>query len=288
MEKFKEFQGRDLDECINQAMSWFDCPRDALEVDILQDAKTGIFGIVGARKARIRARRAHLRETARNLLASGRAEMKDAPEDGESKPGGPGREAASAKSDAEPAALLEKADERYSGLDLEEALEEEEETPPLENIDKEKLERLAREVVGNLARPIAGRDVDMQVDVSQGKPRCRIDWQGDAGLLIGREGQTLIAMQYLASRILSSKMGAAIRVQLDIGEYRSRQDDKLREMAKTLAERARKTGKPCATRPLSSYHRRIIHLHLQNEADVQTRSSGEGALKRVVISPRRS
>ncbi|MDR2696730.1 MAG: protein jag, partial [Deltaproteobacteria bacterium] len=92
---------------------------------------------------------------------------------------------------------------------------------------------------------------------------------------------------YLASRIVSRGMNAAVRVNLDAGDYRQRQDDKLRELALHLAAKVKNTGRPCSTRPLSSYHRRIIHLTLQEDEQVQTRSTGEGALKRVVVQRRR-
>ena len=121
------------------------------------------------------------------------------------------------------------------------------------------------------------------VRVEDGRVRANVDWSGDAGLLIGREGQTLAALQYLASRMVSHGMDAAVCVQLDIGDYRLRQDEKLRAIALGLAEKARATGRPYSTRPLSSYHRRIIHMAHQDADDIQTRSSGDGPMKRVVI-----
>ncbi|MBO4684868.1 MAG: Jag N-terminal domain-containing protein, partial [Desulfovibrio sp.] len=71
MDGFKEFQGKDLDSAIKDACSYFDARREQLEIEILQDAKSGIFGIVGARKAKIRARRVRLRETMESVLGSG-------------------------------------------------------------------------------------------------------------------------------------------------------------------------------------------------------------------------
>ena len=78
-------------------------------------------------------------------------------------------------------------------------------------------------------------------------------------------------------------MGASIPLQLDAGEYRERQDEKLREMARQLARRVHETGRPHSTRPLSSYHRRVVHMTLQDDLEIQTRSKGEGPLKRVVL-----
>lgn len=356
MDKFREFQGKDLDECINAACAFFDAPREKLEIEIVQDAKSGIFGIVLARKAKIRARRAELKEAVRDLLhgeASGHkpAEQKQpAQKSAEQKPAGqsaaeqapsghkqPEQEtvaekpretpqkkresrepekrprAAKGARPAQQAGHSEKRDnqpekrkhapaqhpQRQKQPIHEEAMPEvqdqgefeieDEGLPlrPMEELDAEKLAELTREVVGMLVRPIAGHEVNVSVTTGYGSIHARVDWKGDAGLLIGREGQTLAALQYLASRMLSHSFNAALRVQLDIGDYRRRQDEKLRALGMGLAEKARQTGRSWSTKPLSSYHRRIIHMALQDAPDVQTRSSGEGSLKRVIISPKR-
>ncbi|MBD5647417.1 MAG: KH domain-containing protein [Desulfovibrio sp.] len=393
MDGFKEFQGKDLDSAIAEACGYFDLPREKLEIEILQDAKTGIFGIVGARKAKVRARRAQLREAVESVLGprGGRRAKAAAQENAAAGAETPGREAESQngknpqpkKAHAErkpgraeatageaekpeataqsapvapapqeepataeaPATPPETAEEnaaattddatgdkgyhtrphaaahrgqaapspKASGrpvarreaaelapesrraprdlppvqdLDADDAPEGLPRTP-VEDLDPEKLRSLTEATVKELVRPITGGRVPVTVRVEDGRVRANVDWSGDAGLLIGREGQTLAALQYLASRMVSHGMNAAVRVQLDIGDYRLRQDEKLRSIALGLAEKARATGRPYSTRPLSSYHRRIIHLALQDAEDLQTRSSGEGPLKRVVISRRR-
>ncbi|MBD5627664.1 MAG: KH domain-containing protein [Desulfovibrio sp.] len=378
MDGFKEFQGKDLDSAIAEACTYFDSPRERLEIEIVQDAKTGIFGIVGARKAKVRARRVQLREAVESVLGPRggqrasdpgeesrparsqpkksraerrphKAERDDAPEtsameketpapEAEPAPREPEPEApeavhpAEAPESASPARPAGRPQQRRPGASRpapraaapEEAVEESpapapaphpshathtspeahapgapapdldaDDAPeglprtPLEELDAERLQSLTEETVKELVRPITGGRVPVTVRVEDGRVRANVDWSGEAGLLIGREGQTLAALQYLASRMVSHGMNAAVRVQLDIGDYRLRQDEKLRAVALSLAEKARATGRPYSTRPLSSYHRRIIHLALQDADDLQTRSSGDGPLKRVVISRRR-
>ena len=147
---------------------------------------------------------------------------------------------------------------------------------------------LVHETVRNLVRPIVGEAVQLEVAVVGGRVQVGIESEEDSGLLIGREGQTLAALQYMISRIVSRGMNAAVRVQLDAGEYRRRQDERLREMALALADKVRQSGRSYSTRPLSSYHRRIVHVCLQDATDVQTRSTGDGPLKRVVILRRKT
>ena len=137
-----------------------------------------------------------------------------------------------------------------------------------------------------LVTPVAGT-VACELRLADGRVHITVNCGENSGILIGREGQTLAAIQYLVSRIVSRAMNAAVRINLDAGEYRQRQDEKLRELATNLAARVKSTGRPYATRPLSSYHRRIIHLTLQDDEAVQTRSLGDGPLKRVVVQRRR-
>lgn len=157
---------------------------------------------------------------------------------------------------------------------------------PLESLDQELVHSVALEVTKRLVTPIIG-EAALTIDVAEGRVKIGIDCGENSGLLIGREGQTLASIQYLASRIIARQLGAAVRVQLDTGDYRERQDEKLRELALSFAERVRATGRPQSTRPLSSYHRRVVHLVLQDDEDIVTRSKGEGPLKRVIILRRR-
>lgn len=328
MDKFREFEGKDLDACIRDACEYFNAPREKLEIEIIQDAKSGIFGIVLARKAKIRARRAQfadavqdiLKQSARpavessvkieNASASQQATPAKVPpakvhrENSREKKSEnvhsaqkpvvkPNRQADPVLPAKEESAKTSDEQIPFQKIESREeiALDYADAGKPLkqpEELDKHELEARAVKIVSGLVRPLAGRDVSVEASVDHGSVHARVAWQGDAGLLIGREGQTLAALQYLASRMLSRAFNSALRVQLDIGEYRSRQDEKLRSLALSLAEKVRHSGRSFSTRPLSSYHRRIIHLALQEQADLLTRSSGDGPMKRVIVSMRKT
>jgi spoIIIJ-associated protein len=367
MEGLREFQGRDLDDAIRQACEYFDVAREKLEIDIVQDSKTGIFGIVGARKAMIKARRVQMRETLdaaleRNdqapvrhngeeatLAANGRdkghsrQEDKPAPakksapakkpeppspepapdqenEEGESqtmfldklpeapiysdfpleprsaqRKAGPGAQRGrhtSVRQLERPAGKQAKHGERASQESFSgKAFVDESGTEglpelPFEELDQERLKSMVLEAVQRLVTPVVG-DARYELHLADSRVHVSIDCGENSAVLIGREGQTLAALQYIASRIVSHGMSAAVRVSLDAGDYRQRQDEKLRELALHLAAKVKNTGRASSTRPLSSYHRRIIHLTLQEDEQVQTRSTGEGALKRVVVQRKR-
>lgn len=107
----------------------------------------------------------------------------------------------------------------------------------------------------------------------------------DAGLLIGKQGQTLEALQYLVSKIVSKKSRRKIRLVIDIESYRARHSQALTQMALKYGDKVKKTGKPITLNPMNPHDRRIVHLALQGDTELKTLSRGEGLYKKVVVYP---
>lgn len=107
----------------------------------------------------------------------------------------------------------------------------------------------------------------------------------DAGLLIGKQGQTLESFNFLVSRILGRLLGERAQVEIDVEGYRERRRQLLEKRALRLAEQVKVTGEPVALEPMSSVDRRTIHLALQRDSRVRTASLGEGPLRRLIITP---
>jgi spoIIIJ-associated protein len=367
MSDFKEFTGKDVDDAIEQACKHFDAPRNKLELEILSGGSTGIFGLVGVKKATVRARLRQAepgpgRETKQQAKAaqakaetpgkpeSGRPEAKTpeepAPKDrqgngrGKNKPGRqrqqkqqqdrdrrpkeqrsakdqappkdqPPREDQKQNQEAQPKAEREQkparkegkpsgrrknsrrrpkkgpeAESSQPGNNQKQAAKAEERQKPVDATEAREAKDLVLEVVGKLIEPIV-TEVELSAEVEPGRVKVQVEDEEHAGLIIGAEGQTISALQYLANRIVARKAKGNVRVHLDAGDYREKQDDSLRQLAWTLADRAKDQGRTQATRPLSSYHRRVVHMALQEDEGIQTKSKGEGPLKRVLIQPRR-
>ena len=358
MSESKEFLGKSLDAAIAEACSYYDVPREKLEIEIIEDAKTGIFGIVGARKAKIRARLATLPDFMHNPAAmqqdrpekqEGRRRRNDhrreKPENSEAQPqkeearenrrdsrheaekdtapsekalpmprpsavpalnpepaapreGGENREARSEEAGDAPRQRQPRQPRQNKGGNRKEAAPKNEEGDalestlprvPLAELDQEKLTETTKTIISRLVAPVLDIEpeaVDLSLEIGEDRLQVSVKSE-DTGLLIGRDGQNLAAVQYLASRMVTRAMGAQVRLQVDAGDYHVRQDSRLQELALSLAEKVKATGKVQTTRPLSAYQRRVIHLALQDDPDVQTRSSGEGALKHVVILRRK-
>lgn len=153
---------------------------------------------------------------------------------------------------------------------------------PLAELDRETLFSAVKDVLTRLVGPIVGFNIPMEMSIVDDKVKVRVEC-ADTGLLIGREGQRLSAVQYLAARILSRRFGTLVRIHVDTGDYHAKRDERVQEVAMALAERVRETGRPQSTHPLSAYQRRVVHLALQDVPDVRTRSVGNGPLKRVII-----
>jgi len=150
------------------------------------------------------------------------------------------------------------------------------------HLDQAVLEQVTREVTQKLLAPLV-ENVQITITLLADRVSVRLEDPENSGLLIGREGQTLASIQYLVNRLVSKRMDASVRVQIDAGDYRENQDERLRQIARHLADKATATGRTQSTRPMSSYHRRVVHMTLQDDEFVFTRSKGEGSMKRVLI-----
>lgn len=114
-----------------------------------------------------------------------------------------------------------------------------------------------------------------------------LDVESDSpGLLIGKQGRTLEALQYIATRVLESTRHERLRLCLDIGNYQERHAQQLAGLARKLADEVRATGKRVTAPPMNPADRRLFHMALRDDADVTTASEGEGLLRTIVVSAR--
>jgi len=131
--------------------------------------------------------------------------------------------------------------------------------------------------------------VDADFEVFRRDEHILINITGtDLGILIGRRGDTLEAIQFLTNLAVAKKLFDRTRIIIDVEGYRKRREDTLVKLAKRLADKVKKTGNRIVLEPMSPQERRIIHTALQNEWKISTFSEGEEPHRRVVISLKRS
>ena len=175
-------------------------------------------------------------------------------------------------------------------LTTEEELEEAElgeEEIGFEDVESEAGESLvvAKETLEKILSLIP-METDIKARLIDGKIALSI--QGDkSGLLIGRKGKTLDALQFIVNKVVNKTLERKVNVVVDSEDYRKRREESLIQLALKMGDKAKRIRKPVATSPMNPHDRRIVHLALKEDGRLDTRSRGEGLFKKVVIIPKR-
>lgn len=135
--------------------------------------------------------------------------------------------------------------------------------------------RVKAEVTGKFIEPADEKDSRMALIDIEGK---------DLSILIGRRSETLNALQYIASLIVSKELGHWVPMLIDVQGYRSRRERQLRQLGRRMAEQAIQTGRKQTLEPMPANERRVIHLELRDNPNVYTESVGEEPYRKVTIS----
>ncbi len=141
------------------------------------------------------------------------------------------------------------------------------------------------EVVINFLKPIFDKmEITAHADIAIDEEQMTVKLSGDnIGIVIGRRGETLDALQYLLSLVVNKHSENYLRVVLDVADYRSKREETLKRLAEKVAERVVRTRRSVSLEPMNPYERRIIHATLQNHKYVDTQSSGEEPNRKVVV-----
>ena len=127
-------------------------------------------------------------------------------------------------------------------------------------------------------------ETEVTIDFDEENNNMDINLEGsEMGILIGKRGQTLDALQYLISLFVNKESEAYVRVKLDTENYRARRKDTLENLAKNIAFKVKRSRRSVTLEPMNPYERRIIHSALQNDKYLATRSEGEEPYRKVVV-----
>ena len=127
-------------------------------------------------------------------------------------------------------------------------------------------------------------ETEVTIDFDEENNNMSINLEGpEMGILIGKRGQTLDALQYLISLFVNKESESYVRVKLDTENYRARRKDTLENLAKNIAFKVKRSRRSVTLEPMNPYERRIIHSALQNDKYVATRSEGEEPYRKVVV-----
>lgn len=249
---YKEFEGKNVDEAIVLAMKGFRSSLEALDIQVVSEGAKGFLGFVGNKNARILAR----------PFADGADEDKgeDASEYG-----------------TQP--FVEKTDPEDSLDDKRQQTDNNDNNHSI--VDPEVMEQ-ARTVLATL---LGHMNIPAQIDILDNGV---LDIEGDgSGLIIGKRGQTLDALQDIVNRIVNRTQKGTVYITLDTEGYRERHLSHLESIASQMGQKAKDTGRNVSLERMTPHDRRIIHLALRDDPDLNTKSVGSGSYKKVVIYPKK-
>ncbi len=127
--------------------------------------------------------------------------------------------------------------------------------------------------------------VEVELEFNEEEKEIQIELKGEEmGMLIGKRGQTLDSLQYLTSLVANKKSEDYIKIKIDTENYRQRRKETIENLARNVASKVKKTGRPAFLEPMNPYERRIIHAELQGDKYVDTHSEGEEPHRKVVVT----
>ena len=249
-----------IEEAIAKGIDELGVPEEAVDIEILDPGSKGLFGI-GSRQARVRL---VVKSDSQPGVVTDKAPVTWTSQQ------------PSITAEAMPATLEESAISDYSG----------------QTSDKEDITLyVARETVVELLEKMKVRATVKayygEPDEAQSRAPVCVDINGkDLSILIGRQAETLNALQYISSLIASKELGHSIPLVVDVEGYRKRRQQQIRYLARRMAEQAVKTGRRQILEPMPANERRIVHIELRDNQSVTTESVGEEPRRKVTVIPK--
>ena len=314
-----ESTGKTVEEAVSEGLKKLGLSIGEVQVDILEEGSKGLFGLFGSKTARVRltVKEEERRETVfADSLSSYDAERR-APKKAE-KPAEPAKAVPQAPREVPQAPKAERAPKpdkpqrpaRLNADSAEQAPKAErgpkperiekparapkaekpllsrmpsEPAVPAEQRDPQSDEGKVQAFLQELTR-LMGLEISVHVHTDE-EGNIRVSMRGDTlGILIGRRGETLDALQYLTSLHINRGRQEYTRVTLDSEGYRAKREDALVRLANRMANRAQRTGRKVSLEPMNPYERRILHSALQGHEGISTHSEGEEPNRHVVIT----
>lgn len=251
-----------VDEAVEEGLKKLGLSRAEAVIRVIEQPSSGLFGLFNKKDAVVE-------------IDAIESETEDAAET-----------AGAADGEEETVSAAEEPGENVMGGDTEEVLTAKkekrgrEETP----FSAEEQEEAAEEAKRFLTGVFKGMKMEVQLEKMVNEERIHFNLHGEGlGILIGKHGQTLDALQYLTNLAANKNFRHHYFVLLDVEDYRQRRRQILESLAHRLADKAKRTGEEIRLEPMSAGDRRMIHLALQNDSAVSTESDGEAPYRCVVI-----
>jgi spoIIIJ-associated protein len=271
-----EIEAKTINEAIEKACSEFQVPREKLNIEIIAEGNPGFLGL-GAKKALIRAGLLSIDMTLDDVFPPTespnpvRMEEFAAPIPKAHRAVRPAAKRPLVKTKPPESAEHRAAEKPHSALSA-------------GDNGLPAAEKAKRLLEGLLAR----MEFTSPVTVQETEEAIILNIQGDgSGLLIGKRGQNLDAIQYIVNKAVHHTANGHKMIVIDTEEYRKRREESLSALAVRLGEKVKKTKKPVTVGHMNAHDRRVIHMAMQNDETLTTKSRGEGEYRKILILPAR-
>lgn len=283
--KTVRIKAKTVEAAVEEGMKQLGITRAEAVVHVVEKPSTGLFGLLHKKMAVV--------DISAPEIPAEPEETPEAPAAEETRtdgvpaeapaaePAEPEAEEPEAASEAEPEEAGEEKTAEPEDAPAEEVPEEKEEEKPFDPAEQKKVAEEARKFLENVFR---GMDLPVIMECMMNEERILFSLHGEGlGILIGKHGQTLDALQYLTNLAAGKAAHGRYFVMLDVENYRERRKDTLEALAKRLAGKVKRTGEPVKLEPMPAGERRIIHLALQDDDAVITESEGEAPYRYITI-----
>lgn len=295
MNSCKEFEGKNIDAAIEMACKQLKIKRENIKYDIISTGSSGIFSIIGRKKAKISVvvdNSKNMEKITSLVDEAFGVTKKSRPKKTPAKP--PLKQPRNNEKQNEQKKQAKNRPEKRQKRNDKPVKEEsniQEQTQPTEKIISDfykgkSSEQIGQEVIRKVMEYITS-DIEIETVTTDELITYKITG-GESAIIIGKRGQTLEAIQYLVDKIVNKHTIERKRIQIDVEGYLEKRRENLEKMAIRMSEKVVKTGKPSTISQMSSQDRRIIHLTLKENKNIRTQSMGEGYYRRLVIFPKKN
>ena len=251
--EYKEYSGKTVEDALTGALIEMGVTSDQIEYEVVEKGSSGFLG-VGSKNAVIRVKKKEETEQKEEKISL--------------------------------ADLLSADENKEESEEAEEIMQEEAVTPAEPEKESNVTPAETAEAFLSQILPLMGAGVSIKTEMDEKENILSIEMEGkNTGILIGKRGQTLDALQYLTSLVVNKKSDSYIRLKLDTENYRERRKETLENLARNIASKVKRTGREVSLEPMNPYERRIIHSALQNDPYVTTYSEGEDLYRHVIVAP---
>ena len=264
----RDFYAKEVTDAIKKACDTLQVPQEELAIEVVETGSMGIFGLIR--------KKAHIRAVVKSL------NLDNGGETVEEKPAPPRSSKVEVKTEEIEIEKAAPSSPKNAPKSQKADVKKQKRTPPRSpvEISAESIEVVRQQLEALLSH--MGFPSEVTASLDGGTVRCKVGEEHEEPLT-GQDGKIIDSLQYVLRKLVARKVEEKVRLSIDIGQYREKRKLELARRAKELAALVKEDGKTQAIPPLNPSERRVVHVTLQDDKDIRSRSVGDGLFKKILI-----